>query len=85
MKQTLTLLERCQREAREKFGFISDSNFPTNEDINTLIAHTLKQAAEALEGLKEEHTPLHDAHKFYHVKDRNQALTDAQKIITRRG
>jgi hypothetical protein len=50
--------------------------------VNTLIANTLKQAAESLEGMKilelceDEDTDLYEREVGY-----NQALTDAQKVL----
>lgn len=92
--ETLTLLERCQREARLKmWSFLDDKNqmdmdavCQFEKALDTLIANTLKQAAEALEGLKTEE-PLYvgkTQYEFYKGDIRwvaNHALTDAQKLL----
>lgn len=106
-----TLLQRCQREAREKFeslkcvngamffgtveatcpcGKTRCSNEQTQEEaeaeytefLNTLIADTLKQAAEALEGIKtcnEKAYRLPDAYVAEISYDK--AISNAQKIL----
>lgn len=52
MKETLTLLERCQREARknyqERSGVNENGNFCTFDNLAEIIANTLKQAAEEI-------------------------------------
>ena len=84
-----TLLQRCQREAREKlvtpWDYYNDAEgterYIKEEDIDQILANTLKQAAEALEGMKGKeiiHLGSRDtkAEQFY-----AQALTDAQKLL----
>jgi hypothetical protein len=104
MKETLTLLERCQREAKEQTSklaaaYQSDSmefdysvlEIP-EKDLQTYvseaIANTLKQAAEALEGIKivmdYEEQQYHysiDLTSKYNAIQHNKTLTDAQKLL----
>ena len=79
-----TLLQRCQREAREKintilpfFGYeeLSDAQL---EAIDTLIANTLKEASEEIGRLGDvfEGVELADHDRSYLA-----ALTDAQKVL----
>jgi hypothetical protein len=79
-----TLLERLQREAREKMQKGSYSGqtkagslgagFFTEEDVMEIIAYVLKEAAAALEEIKKEET-------MYILRAENQALTAAQKVL----
>jgi len=89
MKETLTLLERCQREHQDAtYRVLSDLQIgkaslqDAFDVIDTLAANTLKQAAEALEGRKATIHPIDDAHIFYNKQMWNAALTDAQKMLT---
>jgi len=91
MKETLTLLERCQREAREKLQDFDFEQIWSDEGaeklnlmVDTLIANTLKQAAEALEGMKkdisgdvESATGFPEAVNYGYTN----ALTDAQRLL----
>jgi uncharacterized protein YceH (UPF0502 family) len=51
-----TLLERCQREAREMHAETTEldvnGNWVDVDNLNDIIAHTLKQAAEAIKELE---------------------------------
>jgi hypothetical protein len=84
-----TLLQRCQREAREHFtlnylasfdsdneGDMADLSSELIATVNTLIANTLKQAAEEIEKLKRT-----DDTQMSHDHTYDEALTDAQKLI----
>jgi hypothetical protein len=78
-----TLLQRCQREAREKlqdFDFEQIWNDEGAENLNvlidTLIANTLKQAAEAIEVMVKNNK---DPYMFPLTERR--FLTDAQKVL----
>ena len=89
MKETLTLLEQCQREFDKNFEmknfalYSKKHDIPaTTTEIKYLLADTLKEAAEALEGMKilelceDKDTDLYEREVGY-----NQALTDAQKLL----
>ncbi len=85
MKETLTLLERCQRDAREMQKQSYDGDL-TDKEINELIVFTLKQAAEVLEGKKKEEPPhagytAVEAGMYSYAKGYNKALTDAQRLL----
>ncbi len=90
-KETLTLLERCQREAREKFAYHIKGekvNLPLIyvEDLDDVVANTLKQAAGALEGMKKNHgydLPTNDFCYSEHDVNRSydSALTEAQRLL----
>jgi hypothetical protein len=84
MKETLTLLERCQREAMEKLhGWtVNVLEHQVERDyiasfMDTLIANTLKQAAEALEELSEK--------QFYDSREEalagKSAFLQAQRLL----
>lgn len=89
-KETLTLLERCQREAREtnerhhraSYGHILPEESLEkaitywNERTDTLITNTLKQAAEAIEVMVKNNK---DPYMFPLTERR--FLTDAQKML----
>ncbi len=83
-----TLLEKCQRECEEVL-YAENFNMPHQEclrlyeSMNQQIANTLKQAAEALEGLEKKDLPsaLKDPAGFCKGIGYNQALTDAQKLL----
>jgi hypothetical protein len=105
MKETLTLLERCQREARENLKELlnhprtglrdsSDTNKTRTEIYgiyDDIIAHTLKQAAEALEGMKYREVAPDNWKADYAGNQleaatftanwHNKIVTDAQKLI----
>jgi len=78
-----TLLTKLQREAREYF--MTDNHTSVDaEKLNTLIANTLKQAAEALEGMK--HICTEECYCCGHPPceyemGHTDALTDAQKVL----
>lgn len=79
-----TLLQRCQREAQRiafKAPDLQPAIFLT--DVETLITNTLKQAAEALEGMKIKPRRLDTTDSLLGQKQSvwNGALTDAQKLI----
>ena len=81
MKETLTLLERCQREAREKVFNINNYNGSsvgsiTLKDLNDLIANTLKQAAEEIGKMRQSFMP-----DSYSDDWDNISRTEAQKIL----
>jgi hypothetical protein len=107
MKKTLTLLERCQSEARETnerhhracYRYILPEESLEraitywNERTDHLIANTLKQAAESLEGMKVD-IPTRELHNRslgisnqarrksrWRALKYNQALTDAQRLL----
>jgi len=95
-----TLLQRCQREAREKWikellaredgkkphlGGASLWNAKLLALSDTFIANTLKQAAEALEGMKKKNSAYEQRYKeqaMWADIGYDQALTDAQKLLT---
>jgi hypothetical protein len=89
-KETLTLLERCQREVREmqKRSFDGDLS---DKKINELIVFTLKQAAEELDkiakSLKEEvHHLYNEGLNMQYSKTLwnsgiNKLNTEAQKVL----
>ncbi len=79
MKETLTLLERCQREARETFWEQLDAD--GIKKMDALIANTLKQAAEALEGMKQEIFGDPEMNLNIKKQSRNKTLTDARKVL----
>jgi len=85
-----TLLQQCQREAREAAWDLLDEDGA--ELLNEIIANTLKQAAEALEGMKKSVKDLYPeatlntldeetAFQVTYKEGHNRALTDAQKIL----
>jgi hypothetical protein len=82
-----TLLQKCQREAKEKI--INDPDYSlmaiTEDLIDTIIANTLKQAVEALEEMKKEVNNSKHAGKSWcpDCEDVgfNYALTDAQNLL----
>lgn len=86
-----TLLQRCQSEAREQcsqvdiippYQFMGAKQIfsYTDKALDDLIANTLKQAAETLEGLKKEMESRHDKTDFY-TESYCEALTDAQRLL----
>ncbi len=81
--ETLTLLERCQREAREEISLSIQDGTLSPEKVDEIIANTLKQAAEALEGMKYDYDRNLEGYNYYSdpTYAHNQALTDAQKIL----
>jgi hypothetical protein len=83
-----TLLQRCQRLAREKYAQDSGEkahNLLSAEELDELIANTLKQAAEEVGSIIEksnedfENEPLHPVAPFN--TGYNTALTEAQKVL----
>ena len=78
-----TLLERCQREAREMYKEATRYRESMDDDIEDIVANTLKQATEALEGMKKQDLPssLKDPAGFCSGIGYNQALTDAQRLL----
>ena len=101
----MTLLERLQREAREKATRATEgvpfSGLPatytfTRQDLHALIAHTIKEAAKEIEKKKVlngycgysftgQTIDIKSAVECIHGAERmgyNQALTDAQKVLT---
>jgi len=96
MKETLTLLERCQREMEEKFakGFHNggwvlfycptsnreEERPATEEDLKTLIANTLKEASGEIGRIPKPYN-----HPLIYSKEHGEiymsALTDAQKVL----
>jgi hypothetical protein len=86
VKETQTLLERCQREARETIENYEKElvMFPV-ELLDTLISNTLKQAADALEGMKMPKEVPEGEEKGRWISKRfgyNHAISDAQKLLT---
>lgn len=90
-----TLLTKLQREAREKFNreYVDMDNQQIWDGkriesyVSEAIANTLKQAAESLEGMKIEEIGYAKNHKdtiedIRRKEGYNQALTDAQKMLT---
>ena len=87
-----TLLERCQREAREKFrkefvrnemlDLVPIANGKDYDDFfKKIIANTLKQAAESLEGIKQKYYPPDGDFRPDTTELFNQGVTDAQKVL----
>jgi hypothetical protein len=81
MKETLTLLERLQREAREYL--LAENVDATAHSINQAIANTLKQAAEALDVLTKNNEASDDCKTGEHWATHGypKGITDAQKIL----
>jgi hypothetical protein len=92
-----TLLQRCQREARELFevnGLLEDKNWlgkgMAEQKIEVLlslaIANTLKQAAESLEGMKDREEQIRmlveqKSIDRIYTNGKIDALTDAQRLL----
>jgi len=88
MKETLTLLERCQRQARE---MVNEKLLPLylrsrlHELSDTLIANTLKQAAEAILKERDLYPDIsgNEKPRFYLTQAAEivYTLTDAQRLL----
>ena len=79
---TQTLLERLQREMKEKFGTIGGNNLPPDKELDAIIAHTLKEAAREIGRLKNinyRHEGWSDASQ--HQEGYNTGITDAQRVL----
>jgi hypothetical protein len=90
MKETLTLLERCQRDIWDNRLKKHDGTkiviSLSQEELTEAIANTLKQAAEAFiqiaKDARDEHNVARHGDSFYDAYDRViDALTDAQKVL----
>ena len=80
MKETLTLLERCQREAYEEWNKLAGGNLSVPEILDTLTANTLKQAAESLtDGVMLGSDGTRNC--YFIPMERIDALTDAQRLL----
>jgi hypothetical protein len=83
-----SLLTKLQREARETYWTTVDDRDvgQVNSVIDTLIANTLKQAAEALEGMKinKDHVLIGNMEfqvESLYADGHDRALTDAQRLL----
>ena len=90
-----TLLQRCQREVTQYVlhphepGAVCSTNVVKLNDVHTLIANTLKQAAEALEESISkhllQHQPNHTEEETKWVERQNvtvqSILTDARRLL----